>query len=98
MQARQVESALGLWRQMAALGTPPSVDNCNALLNACVDCDQGERALDIYRSMKGLGAPSYFHPYRSRCALEKSMENRRMRVDCLPTGASEYQKPCYLLV
>ncbi|EIE27183.1 hypothetical protein COCSUDRAFT_38919 [Coccomyxa subellipsoidea C-169] len=53
--ARQVESALGLWRQMAASGTTPTVDNCNALLTACIDCDQGERALDIYRSMKDLG-------------------------------------------
>ncbi len=55
-QAGQVESALGLWRQMAASGTPPSVDNCNALLNACIDCGNGERALDIYRSMQDLGA------------------------------------------
>ena len=58
LQARQVESALGLWRQMAASGTTPTVDNCNALLTACIDCDQGERALDIYRSMKDLGVRS----------------------------------------
>lgn len=58
-QAGQVESALGLWRQMAASGAPPSVDNCNALLNACIDCGNGERALDIYRSMPDLGA---YHP------------------------------------
>lgn len=51
-----MESALELWRRMTSLKAAPSVDNCNALLNACVDCDQGERALDVFRSMTGLGA------------------------------------------
>ncbi len=55
-QAGQVESALGLWRQMKEQGGVPTVGNCNALLIACVDCGQGERALEIFESMQQMGA------------------------------------------
>ena len=34
-QARQVESAIGLWKRMQQQGVKPSTDNCNALLTAC---------------------------------------------------------------
>ncbi len=50
-----MESALGLWRQMKQQRAVPAVDVCNALLIACVDCGQGERALEIFDSMQEMG-------------------------------------------
>ncbi|BDA50928.1 probable pentatricopeptide repeat-containing protein At2g31400, chloroplastic [Coccomyxa sp. Obi] len=83
-KAGQVESALGLWRQMAASGgPPPSVDNCNALLNACIDCGNGERALDIYRSMRDLGVEPDLVTYNLAMRACSGQPGSKLRADQL---------------
>lgn len=55
VQAKQVESAVALWRRMQEQGVRPSADNCNALLTACLDCQHNERALMIFQQAQAMG-------------------------------------------
>ena len=48
-----------VWRRMRASGTPVEADTCNALLTACVECGQGERALCVLRDAQALGAHNH---------------------------------------
>lgn len=60
-QAGEVESALGLWREIKQTGALPDADTCNALLIACTDCGQNERALKLFQSMPEIGEPPAPH-------------------------------------
>ena len=48
---------MALWKRMQQEGAQPSADSCNALLTACLDCQQNERALTVFQEMQTLGEP-----------------------------------------
>lgn len=60
-QAGQVESAVALWKRMRQEGAHPSADSCNALLTACLDCQQNERALTLFQEMHSWGETAGVH-------------------------------------
>ena len=60
-QAGQVESAVALWKRMRQEGAQPSADSCNALLTACLDCQQNERALTLFQEMHAWGETTWAH-------------------------------------
>lgn len=51
-----METALGVWARLRESAAAPSSDTLNALLTACVECGQGERALALLRDAQALGA------------------------------------------
>lgn len=55
VQAGQVESAIALWKQMRQEGFEPSADTFNAILTACLDCQQNERALTLFQEAQTQG-------------------------------------------
>ena len=59
-QAGQVESAVALWKRMQQEGVQPSADTFNAILTACLECQQNERALTLFQEAQTLGEAGGF--------------------------------------
>ncbi len=55
-----MESAIALWKRMQQEGVQPSVDTFNAILTACLDCQQNERALTLFQEAQTLGEADCF--------------------------------------
>ena len=77
-----------VWRRMRASGTPLETDTCNALMTACVECGQGERALRLLCEAQALGA-HIFALIRLSCAPPAGMSDMSLlhwlgKGGCMP--------------